>query len=173
MEFLTLSFHHPAAIFFEALLLLGAAAVFWYASQGRFTESLLLLMWAHAALLAGRNIPIFAIVAAPLVAGSGAGTGWRGCRSWNVAGVAARARGARFNQIAAETGETDASAALAPGQRGRRCAGGGPAVRPRAAQAVPRGIRSAKRIPAAAVETLRGDPSARIFTNDQWGDYLI
>jgi hypothetical protein len=30
-----------------------------------------------------------------------------------------------------------------------------------------------KSYPAAAVETLRGDPSAHIFTFDQWGDYLI
>ena len=27
--------------------------------------------------------------------------------------------------------------------------------------------------PAAALATLRADPSARVFTNDEWGDYLI
>ena len=68
MEFLSLSFHHPVAIFFEIMLLMSAAAAFWYVSKGRFTEPLLLLMWGHAALLAARNIPIFMIVAAPLVA---------------------------------------------------------------------------------------------------------
>jgi hypothetical protein len=30
-----------------------------------------------------------------------------------------------------------------------------------------------KSYPAAAIETLNRDPSARIFTYDQWGDYLI
>ena len=30
-----------------------------------------------------------------------------------------------------------------------------------------------KSYPAGAIETLRRDPSARIFTYDQWGDYLI
>ncbi len=30
-----------------------------------------------------------------------------------------------------------------------------------------------KSFPAAAVDSLRRDPSARIFTFDQWGDYLI
>jgi len=30
-----------------------------------------------------------------------------------------------------------------------------------------------KSYPAGAIETLRLDPSARIFTSDQWGDYLI
>ena len=57
MEFLSLSFHHPMAIFFESMLLLSALASFWFASKGRFTEPLLLMMWAHAALLAARNIP--------------------------------------------------------------------------------------------------------------------
>ena len=27
--------------------------------------------------------------------------------------------------------------------------------------------------PAAALATLRSDPAARVFTNDEWGDYLI
>jgi len=39
--------------------------MFWNLRQGRFTEALLLIVWAHGALLAARNIPIFAIVAAP------------------------------------------------------------------------------------------------------------
>jgi hypothetical protein len=30
-----------------------------------------------------------------------------------------------------------------------------------------------KRYPAAALATLRSDPKARIFTHDEWGDYLI
>src|ERR1039458_7994309 len=69
MEFLSLSFHHPAAIFFESMLLMSAAVAFWCVSKGRFTEPLLLLVWGHAALLAARNIPIFMIVAAPLEIG--------------------------------------------------------------------------------------------------------
>ena len=69
MEFLSVSFHHPLAIFFEG----DAAAergwpAFWFASKGSFIEPLLLLMWAHAALLSTRNIPIFMIMAAPLAA---------------------------------------------------------------------------------------------------------
>jgi len=34
MEFLSLSFHHPAAIFFEGMLLLSAATAFWCMSRG-------------------------------------------------------------------------------------------------------------------------------------------
>src|ERR1035441_6877043 len=40
IEFFSLSFHHPAAIFFESMLLLAAVSVFWYARRGRYTESL-------------------------------------------------------------------------------------------------------------------------------------
>src|SRR5450759_3351017 len=40
-EFLSPSFHHPAAIYFEAMLLMAVAAVVWNLRQGRFTEALL------------------------------------------------------------------------------------------------------------------------------------
>src|SRR5262249_3783602 len=63
-EFLSPSFHHPSAIFFEAMLLLAAPAACWTLSQGSFTESIFLAAWAHGAFLAARNIPIFLIVAA-------------------------------------------------------------------------------------------------------------
>src|SRR5207245_1576566 len=65
IEFLSVSFHHPLAIFFESMLLLAAVAGFWFVSNKSFTEPLLMLMWAHAALLSTRNIPIFMLVAAP------------------------------------------------------------------------------------------------------------
>ena len=68
MEFLSISFHHPAAIFFEGMLLLGAGAAFWSFKNGSYTEAVLLLVWAHGALLAARNIPLFMIVAVPPVA---------------------------------------------------------------------------------------------------------
>ena len=68
MEFLTLSFHHPVALFFECLLALGVAAALWNAMQGSYTEAVLIVVWGHAALLAARNLPLFAIVATPIVA---------------------------------------------------------------------------------------------------------
>ena len=48
--------------------------------QGRFTEPVLMLVWAHAGLLAARNIPIFVIVAAPIVAAAIAALADAGCR---------------------------------------------------------------------------------------------
>ena len=170
MEFLSLSFHHPAAIFFEGMLMLSAATAFWCVSRGRFTEPLLLAMWGHAALLAARNIPIFMIVAAPLVA--------RAMEEWlallpelHVAEWVRR--GVRkFNLVAAETSDTDSIA------RWHLASVAGAAVVAALlyAPSPPERFRAEfdpKSFPAAAVDRLRHDPSARIFTFDQWGDYLI
>ena len=170
MEFLSLSFHHPAAIFFESMLLMSAAVAFWYVSKGRFTEPLLLLVWGHAALLAARNIPIFMIAAAPPVAAA--------MEEWLAElpelRVAEWLRSAvrKFNLVAAETSDTDSI--------GRwhiaSVAGALVVAALLFAPSPPKLFRAEfdpKSYPAAAIETLRRDPSARIFTYDQWGDYLI
>jgi hypothetical protein len=106
MEFLSPSFHHPTAMFFEAMLVLAVATAVWNLRQGRFTEALLMMVWAHGGLLAARNIPIFMIAAAPPVAAA--------IQQWllrvpemNVAAWL-RAAAGRFNRLAEETGETDA-----------------------------------------------------------------
>ena len=48
-------------------------------------EPLLIIVWAHAALVASRNLPIFAILAAPPVAAK-IDAGLHGLASANVAG---------------------------------------------------------------------------------------
>jgi hypothetical protein len=67
-EFQTLSFHAAPAIFFEIMLALAAIAVTYEARRGRITPVLLITGWAHLALLAGRNIPLFLLISAPFVA---------------------------------------------------------------------------------------------------------
>jgi hypothetical protein len=67
-EFQSISFHHPLAMFFEAMLVLGILTAFWNLLRGNFTAVLLLLGWAHLALISGRNISLFAIVASPFIA---------------------------------------------------------------------------------------------------------
>ena len=42
MEFLSPSFHHPTAIFFEGMLLLAASTAVWNVSRGRLTEPILM-----------------------------------------------------------------------------------------------------------------------------------
>jgi hypothetical protein len=169
-EFFTLSFHHPAAIFFEALLLLSAVSVFWYGSQGRFTESLLLLIFGHAGLLAARNIPLFAIVSTPLVAE--AVDAWLARLPHFEVAAWLRNAGARFNQLAAETNATD----MIPRWHLVSAAGFALVAAILFAPAPPKRFRSEydpKSYPAAAIEVLRRDTSARVFTHDVWGDYII
>jgi hypothetical protein len=67
-EFQSISFHHPLAVFFEIFLILSFAAAFWNLLRRNFTPVLLLVGWAHLSLVSGRNISIFVIVAAPLIA---------------------------------------------------------------------------------------------------------
>jgi len=169
-EFLSPSFHHPSAIFFEVMLVLAALAACRSLMQGKFTNALFLLVWAHGALLAARNIPIFLIVATLPVAAV-LQEGLEHLPRWDVAGWL-KAFVAKFNRVAAETGELDsvgrlhlvsvlgvaliAAVILAPHP--------------------PKNFRAEfdpKTYPAAALATLRSDPAAKIFTHDEWGDYLI
>lgn len=48
--------------------MLAFAAAFWHFASGRLIQVMLLLSWAHLALFSVRNIPIFAVIAAPGVA---------------------------------------------------------------------------------------------------------
>jgi hypothetical protein len=170
MEFFSISFYHPMAIFFEALLLAGALAAVWHASKGQYIEAVLIVVWSHGALLAARNIPIFTIIVAPPVAA--AVEDWMGLvPSWNLAAWVRRAA-EKFMGVARETTETDmigrwhlasalglfvfAALLYAPNP--------------------PKSFRAEfdpKTFPAGAIDTLRQDPAARIFAQDQWGDYLI
>lgn len=169
-EFLSPSFHHPAAIFFEAMLALAVATAVWSASKGRFTEPLLMLVWAHGGLLAARNIPIFVIAAAPPVAAA--------IQEWllRLPGIHAaewlRGAARKFNQVAAETGETDAMG------RWHLVSVAGVALVAALLYAPhpPKKFRSEfdpDSYPAGALGTLRRNPAAHIFTHDEWGDYLI
>ena len=67
-EFQSADFHSFSAAYFETLLVLAIAAAFWHFASGRLIQVMLLLSWAHLALFSVRNIPIFAVVAAPGIA---------------------------------------------------------------------------------------------------------
>lgn len=67
-EFQTLSFHVPPAIFLEIMLALAAVAAIYHAYLHRFAAVFLIAGWAHLALLASRNIPLFMLITAPFVA---------------------------------------------------------------------------------------------------------
>lgn len=170
VEFLSPNFHAGNAIYFEAMLALGAAAALWNMVRGRYTEAVLMLTMAHAGLLAARNIPLFMIVASPPVAA--AVEEWLALLpAWNVAGWLRRAAG-RFNRVAAETASTEAIG------RWHLVSIGGMALLAALIYAPhpPKRLRAEfdpKYYPAGALAVLREDPAARIFTHDEWGDYLI
>lgn len=170
MEFLSPTFHHPMAIFFEAMLLLSVVTAIWNISRGRFAEPLLMLVWAHGSLLAARNIPIFMIAAAPPVAAA--------IQEWLLMlpdiRVADWLRHAvrKFNGLAADMGQTESVG------RWHLVSATGVLLVAALLYAPhpPKKFRSEfdpKAYPADALAMLRRDPNARIFTHDEWGDYLI
>jgi hypothetical protein len=170
VEFLTMSFHHPIAIFFEALLVLGVGAAIWHAARGSYTEAVLVVMWGHAALLAARNVPLYAIVAAPII-GSAADAWLRRLPEMPVV-TWLRLAARRYASIAAETAQTDAI----PRWHLASIAGFAVVAALVYAPAPPKLFKpeyDPDSYPAAAIAMLRNDRSARIFTNDEWGDYLI
>lgn len=67
-EFQSPNFQSPGAIYFEILLLAGVALAAWLLSRKEAPSALLILAWAHAALTSVRHIPIYALVATPLLA---------------------------------------------------------------------------------------------------------
>jgi len=170
MEYMSLSFHHPLAMFFEAILLGGALASAWYVSQGRYTEPLLYVMWAHAALLASRNIPIAMILTVPMVAEAARAALERLPQVHVAEWLRAAAR--KANQVTASMCETDAL----PRFHVVSAAGVLLLAALLWAPNPPKRFRAEfdpKSFPAGAIETLERIPAARIFTFDQWGDYLI
>ena len=148
----------------------AACAACWNFARGRYTEAVLLAMWIHGSLLAARNIPIFMLVAAPLVA-EAAAAGLRRLAGWNGAKWVTAAA-SKFNVVAAELTATE----QIPRWHLVSLAGVALVVALLFAPHPPAKFRAEfnpQQFPVAAVQFL-GDASAdRIFTFDQWGDYLI
>jgi len=67
-EFQSPRFHSESMLWFEVLLILGIAAVPRLLSRMRIRDAALILIWAHAALVSVRHVPLFLIVAAPPIA---------------------------------------------------------------------------------------------------------
>jgi hypothetical protein len=170
VEFLTLNFHHPVAIFFESLLVLGIAAAIWHAARGSYTEAVLVLLWGHAALLAQRNIPLYAIVAAPLIA-SAADAWMKRLPDLEIAPWL-RTFSRKLVTVAMETAETDAIPRLHLVSAAGILVVAALVFAPKPPKLFQPEY-DPDNYPAGALATLKSDPGARIFTNDEWGDYLI
>jgi len=169
-EFLSLSFHHPIALFFECLLALGLAAAFWRAAQGSYTEAVLVVVWGHAALLAARSLPLFAIIATPIVAAALDRffsrlpdlelTPWLRRASARFLAMLRQTRQMesvpRWHVVSAAAVVTLAVLLYAPAPPG-----------------IFRAEYDPSRYPAAAITVLEREKPGRIFTTDNWGGYLI
>jgi hypothetical protein len=164
-EYQSISFHCPPAVFFELMMALAAGGAFWSLQKGRVTPALIALLWTHLALLSARNIPLFMIVVAPMAA------------QW-LQDVLRRLSLMRFVGIVFST-ICEICEELKPMERlprvyllsgvstllmGLLFAGGAKGFE---AQFNPESF------PIQAIPLVEHSAAQRIFTYDQWGDYLI
>jgi hypothetical protein len=149
---------------FAVLLLVGVAAATRIWRRGRWFEASLVFVFGLAALRSARHIPLFAVVAAPVIAWHCA-RWWRRRVEWAPAGSAVRVLWESGQALGAQRGITIWMPILG--------ALGVAAVLP------PVGLADfpAEFFPVAAVtrniDRLAASPAPRILTSEQWGDYLI
>jgi hypothetical protein len=170
VEFQSMNFHGPLGIYQELLLGLALLAVGWFITRGNFTPALLIVIWAHMALIAVRNLPLFALIAMPAIAQAAAEVGIALRKADIPAWLAA------FLNSTAEIAEE-----LDPVDRQWRLhllstvllgcvillAYG------RSTHAKFATDYNPERYPAKAFEVLQAlGTTQRIFTDDEWGDYL-
>jgi hypothetical protein len=170
MEFFPFSFGRADALLYEGLFLLGAIAIYVCLSRKDFARAFLLLGWGHQALVMQRNVPIFALAAAPVVAVL-AQEWLEGLKLW-AAGRAPRA----VASVSSAAGEFCAMERIgrwhAASAAGLACLG----LALFSASPVPRfrAEYDPEKYPAAAVQFLeRAGIAGGIFANDVWGGYLI
>jgi len=170
-EYQSVNFHETASLYIEALLLFGVISGAWYTVRYRvFTPIILILGWGHLALFAARNVPLFAIIAAPFIA-EGCGEMLASLEKAQIASWVRRFL-ASVRQTATEFGKIDAVPRLHLAS-----ISGIALVAFLLTSANATGKLKAEydpeRYPATALQVLRGMPDARIFADDEWGDYLI
>ena len=171
VEFQSFNFHHPVTLFFEPLLLLGLAAAVWTLMRRDYVYTLLITGWAHLALVAVRNTPIFMTVASVPVAMMlqqlVAELPGRNLANW------LRSAAAHLQHFAADFGETDSIPRTHLASAAAVCLLAALFYAPNA-PAKCRAEYDQTHYPAKAVALLQGTGAAdTIFTEDAWGGYLI
>jgi hypothetical protein len=166
-EFLSPNFHAPLAVCFELMLGLAIAAAAWHAWRRQIHYVVLTVATAHMALVSARHIPLFLMVTATPV--SVAITEWvrRAARrvprasrpAQDFLGLSARIGAvenlARYPVVSVLSIVVLAAVLGTPAASGKFRSEFDPQV-----------------FPVRAIQYVRA-PGARIFTSDQWGDYLI
>ncbi|MBV8809735.1 MAG: hypothetical protein JO033_13765 [Acidobacteriaceae bacterium] len=164
-EYQSISFHRGTALFFECMLLLGIASLGWCVVHRKLGDALSIVLWAHLGLVSGRNIPFYLLVAAPPIACMlrDAFSGLRSFPALARIGEACFEIGTEFQRFERVERWYPASAsvvlvvALLLGSNR-------PAY---AAQFKP------ENFPVTAMPKLEDVQFSRVFTYDQWADYLI
>ncbi|HEV2198377.1 MAG TPA: hypothetical protein VGR73_01045 [Bryobacteraceae bacterium] len=168
-EYQAANFRWGAAPLIEAMLVLAVSSAIWYGLRRQFVEVVVLMAWAHMSLVIARNVPIFMVVAAPFAAppvlhwlralGKAPIAGWLRSVFANFEEIGeelvAMERPWRVHAVSAAVLLLLAGAISAPGA--------GPKFKPEF---------DPHTFPAGALAAL-DNPGQRIFTYDQWGDYLI
>jgi hypothetical protein len=170
-EWQSISFQPAMARFTEILIVSALFGAFFHASQKRFHYVFLVLGWLHLGLISGRNIPIFALVAAP-------------CTAQAAVEIARRLRVPAIPGWLSTTIEKLRAADMEFSMMDRL-----PRIHLASifvilflASAVVRGTGvgrlhaafPADRYPVKAMQQLpAGSLAGRVFTDDEWGDYLI
>lgn len=161
-EFQSPSIRSESMLVFAVLLLAGVALASRALARGRWFEGGLVLLWGLAALRSARHIPLFAIVAAPVIAAE--------CAAWWSA-RAARSAPASAARVFWESGQGLA--------RSRRFSAWAPGLAALALWVTLGQTAIAdfpdRRFPVAAVSRHLDclASGARVLTSDQWADYLI
>ncbi len=146
---------------FEFVLVLGVICAGFLLTRKRYVESFWVLYFAHAALTSARHIPLYLIIASPIIAREG--TSW-----WNAVFANAPKKSVRgiLDALAFDVciAFRRSTLWLAPGIL--------LAVAVTAPQHWPSDF--AKTFPIQTVETQQERIlGARLFTSDQWGDYIL
>ena len=161
-EFQSPRFRGENLLHFELLLVAGLLVARRLASRWRVADALLVVAWAHLALSSVRHVPVFVLLAAPLVAGEATSL-WQ---AW-AEGRPARSPLRILWQLGAD---------LQPGFRRLSVwsiAAVAGAILLTPASKWPRDFPEAK-FPVSLMRTASAHwDGSRVFTSDQWGDYLI
>ncbi len=170
-EFQSMNFHSPVVVYFEPLMAAAFLTALWDLRNRRFADVFLGMGWLHLALVAQRNLPLFAIACSPLVARSAVAA----IEAARTAPLAAWLRGTA-NWFVEWCGSFEGTDRI-----GRfHLAGilpvaliGALLLAPRPAGAKFTSTFDPKTFPESVLPLLRGPETRHIFAEDQWGDYLI
>ena len=169
VEFQSVNFRHVTAEFYEVMLVLGLGSIAWFGMRKNFRDAVLIAGWAEMSLVMVRNMPVFMIVTA--AAAAAVVVEW--IEALDKAPVAGWLKSfADFFRNAWED--------MAPFERiGRAHVVGllvlaviGLGMSSPTAGTLLKPEYDPKAYPSGALALLQ-DPSERIFTHDEWGDYLL